>query len=306
LKVFTRVARHASMTVAADELHLSQSAVSQHIRSLESALGVELFRRVGRKLVLTPIGSAYAERCSAILSDLTKATDEAMTASSQRNTVSVRVRLTLGVRWLIPMLPRFHEAFPGILIRVETLSGAEIYPSQEADVSIIYRRAGDEGDSEELLMEDIVQPVSCPNLLAVPRDWPRMGSSVVPIISGAFGNWDWRLWAKSNQVDFSGLNFAHYFDTDDAVLRAATAGLGVALTSRSMIAAELQSGLLDLVPGQNPVNVGSYVMIVGTRNAEPAQLFVDWLREAAERARNAKCHRSGSSLEDSEQPENTA
>jgi len=289
LTVFVNVAEQLSMTAAADVVGLSQSAVSQHIRALELLLQVNLFRRVGRGIELTPAGQLYYEKCRKILGDLKDATQQVLPAEVDRSTVSVSVSLSLGVRWLIPSLSAFHQLHPGVLVRVETLSGSESYPSQAADLSIVYRRAGDESEGDDILFHDTVLPIFAPGQTKLPVGWPQESPGDLAVLSSVPENWDWKAWATGNRLDVAKLCFADSFDTDDSALRAVSAGLGVALSSPAMIEFDRRSGILDVVPGTHPVRVGSYVLISGERNSACVTSFKTWLRSIAARTDQVSC-----------------
>src|SRR4051794_32644500 len=106
LQAFEASARHLSFTRAAEELRLTQGAVSRQVAALETQLSVPLFQRVRQRIVLTPAGSAYAAEVRDILGRLAAATLSTMAFKTTGGTLSLAVLPTFGTRWLIPRLPR--------------------------------------------------------------------------------------------------------------------------------------------------------------------------------------------------------
>lgn len=116
LLAFEAAARHASVSRAADELHLTQGAVSRQIRQLEAQLGMSLFHRVRQRVVLTDIGRIYAADVRSALMDFSGATQKAMAMSGVDGLLNLAVLPTFGTRWLIPKLSKFTAFRPSVTI----------------------------------------------------------------------------------------------------------------------------------------------------------------------------------------------
>ena len=112
LLAFEAAARHTSISRAAEELHLTQSAVSRQIRQLEEQLGTALFHRVRQRVVLTDAGRVYAADVQAVLQQLSASTQKTMAFASTDGLLNLAVLPTLGIRWLIPRLGGLHGAAP--------------------------------------------------------------------------------------------------------------------------------------------------------------------------------------------------
>lgn len=112
LRVFDAAARHLSFTRAADELFVTQAAVSHQIKSLEDFLGLKLFRRRNRSLLLTEEGQSYFQDIKEIFSQLTEATRK-LQARSAKGALTVSLLPSFAIQWLVPRLSSFNSAYPG-------------------------------------------------------------------------------------------------------------------------------------------------------------------------------------------------
>lgn len=117
LRVFDAAARHLSFTRAADELFVTQAAVSHQIKSLEDFLGLKLFRRRNRSLLLTEEGQSYFQDIKEIFSQLTEATRK-LQARSAKGALTVSLLPSFAIQWLVPRLTSFNSAYPGIDVRI--------------------------------------------------------------------------------------------------------------------------------------------------------------------------------------------
>ncbi|WP_428673570.1 LysR family transcriptional regulator, partial [Roseibium sp.] len=112
LIAFECAARHLSFTRAAEELHLTQGAVSKQVRQLEDRLGVELFRRVRQRIVLTDAGRIYLHDIRSALEQMTAATRQVMSYAGSEDVLNLAVLPTFGTRWLAPRLADFTRRYP--------------------------------------------------------------------------------------------------------------------------------------------------------------------------------------------------
>jgi DNA-binding transcriptional LysR family regulator len=137
LRVFESAARHLNFTAAAQELHITQGAVSHQIKALEIWLGFELFDRSTRRLRLTRGGEAYAHQLNGVFARIVQATQDLMVSSSHQ-ILTVRGHTTFFVRWLIPFLPRFQAAHPDIRVKLSANVEGVDFRREQADVGIVY------------------------------------------------------------------------------------------------------------------------------------------------------------------------
>ena len=135
LHAYEAAARHLSFAAAAAELHLSASAVSQRVRTLEAHLGVQLFERLPRSLRLTPLGEAYLPAVRDVFQDLSAATS-GLFETTDRARLTVRTQIAYATTWLAPRLPDFCASFPHIDLKLVSAIWADALPPSEIDLEI--------------------------------------------------------------------------------------------------------------------------------------------------------------------------
>lgn len=255
VRVFTTVARTGSLTAAGAELGVTPGAVSHQLRKLEDELGVSFFQRGNNSVSLTDAGAQFYQEVGPAVALIERSADALY---RQETEISVQASTSLAVRWLIPSLDRFRALCPDVRVRVETNSASGFPVVPTSDVSIRYFRVGEAAEEWELLGLDLSRPVVSQNLLAKRTDGQEIDVQHVPAIQCTADNWDWKLWCETSGISLADLSFSHEFDTDDAALHACVAGLGMMLAPPILTARETQSGALAVVPGYEPVEMGSY------------------------------------------------
>lgn len=273
LQAFEAAARHQSFSKAADELHQTHGAISKKVNELEAGLGVELFRRVNQRLVLTEAGAEYAHRIRINLEQIRQDTRQ-LVANHERATLRVAVGVTFGAQWLVPRLARFHELHPGIQVRLMGRDQATYFNDLNFDIAIHFDQAPLPGlASKVLLADDEVWLVATPALAGRGDDiaaTPWIHTRDLPAA--------WNAWSETCAPghDPHGRSEAgdHYFDFFVMAIRAAVSGLGAALLPRVLIEEELAAGRL--------VRIGDYAVV----NAQKAYLMFpeqkrDWAPLAA-------------------------
>ena len=164
LRAFEAAGRHLSFTKAAEELYVTQAAISHQIKGLEEYLGIPLFRRLNRALLLTEAGQHYLPSVSQALEDLRKATDQLY----QRDAVGVLTVTLLpsfAARWLVPRLGRFRQAHPDIEIRIAPTLETIDFAQDDVDIAIRYGHGSYPGLRCERFMSEDIYPVCSPELL---------------------------------------------------------------------------------------------------------------------------------------------
>ncbi|MCE4058385.1 LysR substrate-binding domain-containing protein [Pseudomonas sp. Au-Pse12] len=283
LRAFEVSARCLNFTHAAEELFLTQGAVSQQIRQLESHLGVALFKRLPRGLDLTEEGRSYLPVVQDAITRLAVGTNEIF-GQHQHRPIKVRGSLAFFVHWLAPKLLTFQQAQPQVDIRyisniwVKELDG-------EDDLEIRWGRGHWPGLVAQRLTWDSLFPVCAPALLArlplqVPADLARHQLLHVLGYEEGWGYWLERVGARG--VDSSrGMQF----DTLISTLRMAELGQGVALARSSMVADMLADGRL-VEPFEQRIEASESFYLVRGADAEQhpdALKFSTWLVEQAHR-----------------------
>lgn len=276
LRAFEATARLGGPTRAAEELNVTQSAVSRHVRALETELKLPLFRRVHRGVVPTDEGRALAGALTRAFEQVGE-TIERLTRDV--SALKLRVLPTIGVRWLWPRLSAFEALQPGLKLNVDILWHHMPPDDGEHDCGI----RGHLGPwPEELgapLMSERLIPVCSPDFLASPA-MPATTAELAraPLLHGSTDRRDWRQWARGwSGGDFDS-DHGTTFDMLDLALRAAEAGRGIAITDLHVVSDELARGTL-VAPWPETVDTGyDYVFVAHATAAHPALAALrDWL-----------------------------
>ena len=164
LRVFDAAARHLSFTKAADELFVTQAAVSHQIKSLEDFLGLKLFRRRNRSLLLTEEGQSYYLDIKEIFTSINEATRK-LQARSAKGALTVSLPPSFAIQWLVPRLSGFNAAYPGIDVRIQAVDREEDKLADDVDVAIFYGRGNWTGLRTERLYAEFLLPVCAPTIL---------------------------------------------------------------------------------------------------------------------------------------------
>ncbi|KAA5604203.1 transcriptional regulator GcvA [Roseospira marina] len=279
LRAFAAAARHLSFTRAAEDLYVTQAAVSHQVKALEDFLGVPLFRRGTRAIHLTEAGQRYALRVQDAFRTLHDATD-ALLAQEESGRLTVTTMTSFAAKWLIPRLGDFLSAHPEIELRLET--GMEAVDLQTGAVDVALRLGPGPYPNlhAEILLRDEVFPVCAPALMdgPYPLHTPPDLAHYVLLQDGGL---DWAVW-----LDAAGLRgrFDPYrgpgFLDSTMSIQAAVAGHGVLLGRTVLVADELADGRLiapfDLAIESNFVY---WFLCRPDRLESPrVQAFRDWVR----------------------------
>lgn len=285
LAAFDSVARLGSFSAAAEELSLTQGAISRQIQALEQQLGAQLFERTSRGVGVTAVGAAYARAIGAALSEIRSASLNVMTGIHS-NTLNLAILPTFGTRWLLPRVPGFVSAHPQITFTFATRIGVFDFEKEGLDAAIHVGQSDWPGADCTYLMGETVAPVASPAFLAEnpihgPQDVARM-----PLLHMASRPGAWRHWFEHAGLAVppaQGMRFEQFSN----VAQACMAGLGVALMPLFLVDSELRSGQL-VTACDLPVRSNSaYYLAVPQRKAnyEPVLLFRDWLLDEVSRYR---------------------
>jgi LysR family glycine cleavage system transcriptional activator len=276
IRFFEAVARRLSVTLAAQELHVTPGAVTQQVRKLEDFLGCALFERRARGLSLTAQGRAYHAACQEGLALIERAT--ARLATNHRQVILVSCTPGFAAQWLIPRLQTFLSDAPQIDVHVST-THRQIDLAREGIHFAVRHGLGDYPglQSRELLADELI-PVCSPRLVA-----PRRSATLADITAERLlhdeHRDDWRLWCEAAGVDGLDCNGGIVFVDSNAVIEAALAGHGVALVRRSLVAPELATRRLLAIkapPLRTPL---AYHLVYRepTLAAPAAHAFFEWL-----------------------------
>ena len=245
LRAFEAAARHLSVSRAAEELRVTQPAVSQQLRQLEDFLQLRLTRRVAGRIELTPEGLSYAAALSRAFAEIAEATKRAL-AQRKAGVLTVSLLPTFAMRWLIPRLPSFQAAHADVEVRLATTEREVDLLREDVDVAIRFGHGRWPKLRCDLLMREEAFPVASPALvrrlgLRRPEDLARASWLVV---ERAPRGEDWARWLAAAQAGGLEPQRRLVFESSAQALEAAAAGLGVAIGHRPFVADDLASGRL--------------------------------------------------------------
>lgn len=273
LRMFDAAARHLNLTRAADELCVTQAAVSQHIRNLEERLGKPLFRRLPRGLALTDEGHALwpavAESFARIEHSLQQVAEP-----RPREILTVGVVGTFAIGWLIPRLEQFQQQHPYIDLRLLTHNNRVDLAGEGLDAAVRFGDGAWQGTRAELLLRAPLTPMCTPALAQRLRQPADLAGQT---LLRSYRLQEWESWFAT--LDQSApLARGAMFDSSLTLAEAAAQGAGVALLPARMFQHLLQQGRL-VRPFEQEVDTGAYWLTHLRSRAPSAALktFRQWL-----------------------------
>lgn len=288
LLCFEAAARHQSFTRAAQELSLTQSAVSRQITALEEYLGVTLFRRARHGVELTPAGADYAARVARRLSAIEQDTLDIMGGGQVGGAVHLASVPTFAAQWLIPRLPRFAQAHPGITVHIETRTRPFMFADTPVDAAI-YAGTAEQlrqwaGTSSTALLAESVVVVCHPQLLGGRKSLKPQTAARMPLLQQSTRPDAWTQWFQQMAVDAPQALSGPRFEQFSMTAAAAAQGMGLALIPRLLIEAELARGELAIAHPTPLSSPRSYYLVrpESVDSPNPAlDYFAQWLVQAA-------------------------
>ncbi|MEZ0211572.1 MAG: transcriptional regulator GcvA [Xanthobacteraceae bacterium] len=242
-RVFDAAARHGNFTSAAEELCVTQSAVSQQIRQLEELLEVRLFRRMPRRVELTREGTALASAVGESIGLLVRAC-ERIADPKAPVVLCVNAPPSIASRWLVPRLKRFMQLYPQFKVTLLASNDPVDFDRQDIDVAIRWGSGVWPNARVEMLAPDRLFPVCSPALLregpalARPRDMAR--HTLLQVVNGSF----WGTWFAAAGAGHVAFEETLYFNDAGLMLDAAVQGQGIALASPLLAESDLKAGRL--------------------------------------------------------------
>lgn len=287
LRAFEAAARHLSFTRAAAELNVTPAAVSHQVRTLESYLGLRLFRRRPHGLMLTDAAQQALPGLRDGFDHLARAMKGLRDVEGSRP-LTVSVAPSLAAKWLVPRIEHFRAEHPGIEVRIDATSRLVDFREDDVDIAIRYGCGGYPDLHVECLAAQEMFPVCAPGLLSGPHpirepadlrhhtllhlDW-RDTDVTLP---------DWQMWLASAGVDGivdarRGPRFGHQSMAVDAAM----AGHGVALGTSLLVSDDLGTGRLVRPFGHSVYEEFTYFLVCPVETAESPRIraFRDWLLE---------------------------
>ncbi|MBP8263614.1 transcriptional regulator GcvA [Pseudomonas fluvialis] len=291
LIAFESAARHQSFTKAADELALTQSAVCRQIGSLESFLGVELFRRSRRGVKLTDAGQAYSRRVALQLDAVERDTLAVMGQQGQQS-LELAVVPSFGTQWLLPRLVDFQRQQPHVTVNLTSRTRPFLFADSDFDAAIYYGDADWPGTQADFLMAENAQPVCSPQLIA---GLPMLDAGTLarlPLLQQSTRPYAWRQWFASQGLQVAQDMSGPRLELFSMLAQAASLGMGMALIPPFLIERELADGRLVCPLAASASSDKAYYLIIPERRREaPAlQRLREWLLAEAAAYRQAQAN----------------
>ena len=288
LIAFETAARHQSFTRAAEELSLTQSAVCRQISSLEDYLGVALFNRVRRRVILSEAGRLYAHQVRENLSRIEHDTLSLMAHRGIGGVLELAAIPTFASRWLIPRLVDFHARHPDIDIDLATRAEPFMFNDTPFDAAIHFGDPIWPGAVIEYLFGEEMIPVCNPALLKGRSRIEPDELATMPLLHQSSRAEAWRQWFGMAGVRGVNVMGGPRYELFSMLIPAAEAGLGVALVPHFFVQKELDSGaLVSPCPMALSSQRGYYLVYPEDRAGSASlQAFGKWLHEQAASYRN--------------------
>lgn len=283
LRLFEAAGRLQSFKLAAAELNVTPSAVSHGIVSLESYLGVALFIRQPRRLVLTPEGADYLTYVSEAFGLLAAGMQRLQPCGGPAR-ITLTCAPTLASRWLLPRLPAFRKLWPQVDISLDTSPRHAGFPADGFDFAIRMSRTPSGGPAWTRLFGEHLIPVCSPAYLqhlAVREGHIELErATLLHVVSAGE---DWQAWLDATGTSGMDLSAGMRFDTIQLAVEAAMAGLGIVLGRLPLIGAELSAGtLVPASPHRVPAQTAYWLISAEDVTRRPAlSAFRQWLLEEA-------------------------
>jgi len=280
--VFAVAARHQNFAHAAEELRLTASAVSHHVRRLEAALGVKLFQRHARGVALTAEGRSLADAATSALADIDAVAIALNGVARHGSRVRVATLHSLTNCWLLPRLGRFSALHPRIRVTIETSGALTRFDDTGPDLAIRFGAGSWSALTAHHLMDEHLFPAAAPTLSGLAAVTEAIHIAKLPLVTDlAFQGW--REWFRAAGIRGIRLPEMHSFTDSTDAMQAAAYGLGATLVRTRIVEPFLRSGELVRLPGPLvKARFGYYAVHPShKRPAGAVATFLDWLREEA-------------------------
>jgi len=274
LHTFWVTAQCCNFTRAAEQLHITQGAVSRQIAGLESHLGYALFQRQARGLSLTEEGREWSLRAQQVFGLIGDAVEQ---IGTRRETLQLKAS-TCVMRWLLPRLMQWQQERPDVPVELTTTVAYTVdFRREQFDAAVIYGPIAEQSAQARHLFDERLTPVCAPALLGglhTPADLQQQ-----VLLHPTRDERDWALWLKAANTRLSNLAQGHHFETLDLAMTVASQGSGVAIGDSALIGEDLKAGRLA-TPFELRVSTGMGYYLVYPPGTEPSaglEQLMDWL-----------------------------
>ncbi|WP_425046428.1 LysR family transcriptional regulator [Primorskyibacter sp. S87] len=283
LRALEAVDRLGSASAAAEELSLTQGAVSRQLQALEAQMGVEMISRDRKKLSLTPAAQAYVAEIRQALGQIANASLRLQVAPLG-GTLNLAILPAFGMRWLMPRLPEFSRLHPDVTLNMSTRLRPFNFGSEHFDAALHFGDPDWPGTDRMLLRNEQVLPVCAPGLL--PDGLPVSPRELLdlPLLHIETRPSAWQDWFRLNDIELPRPLTGTMYDQFATITHAAQHGLGIALMPDYLVEQDLATGRLVPACGPAVETGGSYYLVWPINKARDPALhtFRDWLATQAQ------------------------
>lgn len=279
LRTFEAAGRHLSFSKAAKDLNITQAAVSQQIRQLETYLGASLFIRHHRRLSLTSTGTAYLDGVHEALDRLDTITDQ-LFPDRPHQIVIIRCTSSVALLWLSPHIRAFQTAHPEIDLQIRTLDfEGEVSQASNADLEILVSGKTDHDRYTKPLLTSVITPVAAPGYLEHRRLEKPQDILDFELIHILGYEDDWHRWFRTHNLDTTAVPRGLTADSSLFAIDAALRGEGIFLGRRPFIDGYLESGeLVEVFESPLHLHASYYLRELGiAKNTRNKNKVAAWL-----------------------------
>ncbi|MBT0587317.1 transcriptional regulator GcvA [Alteromonas oceanisediminis] len=278
LKAFEAAARYLSFTRAAEELFVTQAAVSHQIKSLEDFLGMRLFLRKNRALLLTEEGQSYYLELRDIFRHLLDST-ERLLAKGAKGALTVATPPSFASQWLIPRISRFSASNPDIDVKLKAVDHDEGFLQADTDVAVYYGRGRWTGLHSDPLHAEYLTPLCSPIVLTGDKPMEVLEDLKFHILLHDSSREGWSSYLKHFGVKGVNVNQGPMFSHSMMVLQAAALGQGIALGNTVLARPEIDAGRLVIPFAEKIKSKHSFYLVCEEGQAELGKIaaFRQWM-----------------------------
>lgn len=278
LRAFEASARQLSFTRAAEELFVTQAAISHQIKALEDNLGIKLFMRKNRALLLTEEGQSYYLDIKDVFNSLHEAT-ERLLARGAKGAITVSLQPSFAIQWLVPRLNTFNLLHPDIDVRIKAVDQPENSLTEDVDIAIYYGRGRWSGIHADQLHTEYLIPVCSPMLMTGKKPLNKIEDLEKHTLLHDTSRRDWKRWFKHVDVRGANVNHGPIFSHSAMVVQAAIHGQGVALAHSVLAKPDIDSGRLVCPFNDVLVSKNSYYIVCREQQLDLGKIsaFREWV-----------------------------
>lgn len=278
LRAFEASARQLSFTRAAEELFVTQAAISHQIKALEEHLGLKLFMRKNRALLLTEDGQSYYQDIKDVFTSLYEAT-ERLLARGAKGAITVSLQPSFAIQWLVPRLNAFNLLNPDVDVRIKAVDQPDNSLTEDVDVAIYYGRGRWPNVHADQLHTEYLIPVCSPLLLDGKKPLKSVEDLTQHTLLHDTSRRDWKRWFKEVNVKATNVNHGPIFSHSAMVVQAAVYGQGVALAQSILAQPEIDAGRLVVPVEHSLVSKNAFYIVCRENQVDVGKIaaFREWV-----------------------------